>query len=71
MYDEIGLIVNRAPMPDRIAGSTELGVPVVTVIPQDNGMTENDIEGRSIFALPADSPILKGAEDALLKMHIL
>ena len=56
MYDEIGLIVNRAPMP---------------VIPQDNDMTENDIEGRSIFELPADSPILKGAEDALYKMHIL
>ena len=34
-------------------------------------MTENDIEGRSIFELPADSPILKGAEDALYKMHIL
>ena len=71
MYDEIGLIVNRAPMPDRIPESEELGVPVLSVIPQDNGMTENDIEGRSIFELPADSPILKGAEDALSKMHIL
>ena len=71
MYDEIGLIVNRAPMPDRIPESEELGVPVLSVIPQDNGMTENDIEGRSIFELPADSPILKGAEDALYKMHIL
>ena len=71
MYDEIGLIVNRAPMPDRIPESEELGVPVLSVIPQDNDMTENDIEGRSIFELPADSPILKGAEDALSKMHIL
>lgn len=71
MYDEIGLIVNRAPMPDRIPESEALGVPVLSVIPQDNDMTENDIEGRSIFELPADSPILKGAEDALYKMHIL
>ena len=71
MYDEIGLIVNRAPMPDRSPEREELGAPVLSVIPQDDGMTENDIEGRSIFELPADSPILKGAEDALLKMHIL
>ena len=71
MYDEIGLIVNRAPMPDRIPESEELGVPVLSVIPQDNGMTENDIEGRRILERPADSPILKGAEEALYKMHIL
>ena len=71
MYDEIGLIVNRAPLPERITESRVGGVPVVAVIPQDDSMTENDIEGRSIFELPADSLILKGAEEALLNMKIL
>ena len=71
MYDHIGLIVNRAPLPERVKDTEIGGVPVVSVIPQDNGMTENDIEGRSIFELPSDSPILLGALNALRNMHVL
>ncbi len=71
MYDKIGLIVNRATLPDRVAPATEGGVPVIAVIPQDNAMTENDIEGRSIFELPADSPVLTGARTALTALGIL
>ena len=48
MYDKIGLIVNRAPLPEKITESEIGGVPVAAVIPQDNAMTENDIEGRCI-----------------------
>jgi len=71
MYDHIGLIVNRAPLPERVKDGEVGGVPVVAVIPQDNSMTENDIEGRSIFELPSDSPILEGALKALHNMHVL
>ena len=70
MYDEIGLIVNRAPLPDRVSDEVG-GVRVVSVIPQDNAMTENDIEGRSIFELPQGSGILEGAEKALRNMNII
>lgn len=71
MYDHIGLIVNRAPMPEKLTDAEIGGIPVVSVIPQDNGMTENDIEGRSIFELPADSLILAGTLRALEAMHVL
>ena len=71
MYDEIGLVVNRAPMPERITEKEIGGVPVVSVIPQDNAMTENDIEGRSVFELPEDTGILEGVRCALENLKIL
>ena len=71
MYDKIGLIVNRAPLPERFPDRQVGSVPVVAVIPQDNVMAENDIEGRSIFDLPSDSLILSGAEEALANMNLL
>ena len=71
MYDKIGLIVNRAPLPERITETEMGGVPIVAVIPQDDGMTENDIEGRSVFELPGDSGILTGAKKALVNLGIL
>ena len=70
MYDEIGLIVNRALFPDKIEGKEIEGVEVISVIPQDDAMTENDMEGRSIFELPNDSGILKGADEALKNLNI-
>ena len=70
MYDEIGLIVNRAPLPERITQKEIGGVRIVSVIPQDNAMTENDIEGRSVFELPPDTGILKGVDTALNNLNI-
>ena len=70
MYDEIGLIVNRALFPERIETDEIEGVPIVSVIPQDDAMTENDMEGRSIFELPQDTGILKGADEALRNLKI-
>ena len=72
MYDKIGLIVNRAPLPEKLADEKEIGgVPIAAVIPQDNDMTENDIEGNSVFELSGDSIILQGARDALRRMEII
>ncbi len=71
MYNEIGLIVNRAPLPERITEDEIGGVRVISVIPQDDAMTENDIEGKNIFELPAGTGILEGAEKALLNLNII
>ena len=71
MYDKIGLIVNRAPLPDKLTEKEICGVPVVAVIEPDNAMTENDIEGRSVFELPKDALILEGARSALTNMDVL
>ncbi len=71
MYDKIGLIVNRAPLPDKLTEKEIGGVPVAAVIEPDNAMTENDIEGRSIFELPTDARILDGARTALHNMDII
>ena len=70
MYDEIGLIVNRALVPERLKDKEIEGVKIVSVIPQDDAMTENDMEGRSIFELPQDTGILKGADEALKNLKI-
>ena len=70
MYDEIGLIVNRALFPERIETDEIEGVPIVSVIPQDDAMTENDVEGKNIFELPQEAGILKGADEALKNLKI-
>ncbi len=70
MYDEIGLIVNRALFPERLVETEIGGVKIVSVIPQDDVMTENDVEGRNIFELPQDAGILKGADTALKNLKI-
>ncbi|MBQ2627755.1 MAG: AAA family ATPase [Eubacterium sp.] len=71
LYDEIGLVINRAPLPDRITEDICGGIPIAAVIGQDDAMTENDIAGRSIFELPPDTPILLGARRALENLHII
>lgn len=71
MYDRIGLIVNRAPLPEKIEGGEIGGVPVISVIKQDDAMTENDIEGNSVFELPSDTIILKGAKEALKNLEVI
>ena len=75
LFDRIGLIVNRAPLPERLgqpgSGAAVGGIPLVSVIGQDDSMTENDVEGRSIFELPAEAPILRGAAAALENLEIL
>lgn len=71
MYDKIGLVVNRAPLPDKVKEKEIGGVPVVAVIPQDDAMTENDIEGRSVFELDKDAIVLNGARSALKGLGLI
>jgi len=71
MYERIGLVINRAPYPERITESVIEGLPVAAVIGPDEQMMENDVEGNSIFALPADAGILRGAKEALTGLGIV
>ncbi len=75
VFEKIGLVVNRAPLPERLgipgSGTTIATVPLCAVIGQDNAMTENDIEGRTIFELPEEAAVLKGAREALVNLDIL
>ncbi|MBQ9063476.1 MAG: AAA family ATPase [Eubacterium sp.] len=71
LYDEIGLVINRAPLPDRITEDVCGSIPIAAVIGQDDAMTENDIAGRSIFELPPDTPVLTGARRALKNLNII
>ena len=75
LFDQIGLIVNRAPQPEKLGKPEESvligGVPLCAVIGQDDSMTENDMEGRSIFELDEDAPILRGTMEAMKRLGIL
>ncbi len=70
-YDCVGVILNRVTNPE-LAGLTQLpGVEVLAMIPADAAFAENDIRGRSVMELPADSAMLQGVREALRKTEIL
>jgi CO dehydrogenase maturation factor len=70
-YDCVGVILNRVTNPE-LAGLTRLpGVEVLAMIPADAAFAENDIRGRSVMELPADSAMLQGVREALRKTEIL
>ncbi len=49
----------------------ESPVEVLAAIPADSAFAANDIKGKSVMELPADSAMLKGVQDALQKIEIL
>ena len=63
MYDRIGAIINRyIEIP---------GVEILAYIESDEAQAANDIQGKSVFALPEDSKVLYGVREALRKIEIL
>ena len=70
-YDKIGVIVNRMTNPELKDLVNVTGVEVLAYIPADSGFAANDIKGRSVLELPADSVMLKGVKEALQKIEIL
>lgn len=71
MFDRAGLIVNR--IPDiSLKDSLDTGkLELLSCIPDDREMALNDMQGKSVFDLPEDSYILKGAKEALEKLNII
>lgn len=71
MYDRCGAIVNRIGDPDMIPYIHIEGTEVLSYIGSDNKHAANDIQGLSVFDLPADAPVIAGAREALQKLEIL
>ena len=69
-YEKIGCIINRVTNPELVE-LTESPVEILSAIPADNTFAANDIKGRSVLELPADSVMLKGVREALHKIEIL
>lgn len=71
MYDRCGAIVNRIGDVDMIPYIHIEGTEVLSYIGSDNKHAANDIQGLSVFDLPADAPVIVGAREALQKLEIL
>lgn len=71
MYEKCGAVVNRVVHPELIPYLQVEGTDILTYIPSDSTQASNDIQGKSVFDLPPDAPILTGAMEALQKLEIL
>lgn len=71
MYDRCGAIVNRIGDVEMIPHIRIEGTEVLSYIGSDNKHAANDIQGLSVFDLPADAPVIAGAREALQKLEIL
>ena len=70
-YDRAGVIVNRVTNPELADLMQVPGVEILSFIPADSAFAANDIMGKSVLELPADSEMLKGVREALLKTEII
>ena len=70
MYDEVGVIINRATRPDLAEDPEISGAQVLAVIGADLSHARNDVAGKSIFELPEDSPVIRGAREVLARINI-
>lgn len=63
-YKKSGVIFNRTK--NSFDADSVADIPaVLSVIGEDENQAENDMQGESVFLLPEDSPIYKGARKAL------
>lgn len=66
-----GAIINRAERIDWNSLVDLSDIELLATIPPDYQQIENDVRGQSVFALPADSVLLRGVERALHEMAII
>lgn len=71
MFENAGVIVNRMPDMSRADSLDTHGIDLLCCIPDDRAMTLNDMDGLSVFALDASSPVITGIEKALNRLNIL
>ena len=71
MYQRCGVIVNRLTDPKLLELVRLPKEELLAVIGSDEAHTRNDIEGKTVFQLPADSPILQGSKQALQRLALL
>ena len=70
MYDQCGVIINRATRPELVSDPDLAGAEVLAVIGADAQQLQNDVQGRSVFALSDDSPVISGARQAIVKLDL-
>ncbi len=71
MYDRIGAAVNRVTNPDLNQYIAIPGVEILAYIGSDEHHAANDIRGRSVFDLPPESNVYRGAGEILEKFGLL
>lgn len=71
MFEEAGLIVNRMPDLSLQEYIQAEGLTILSCIPDDKEMTLCDMQGNSVFCMRDDVKVLKGLEEALIKLNIL
>ena len=71
MYDHIGAIINRVTNPELNEYIKIAGVEILAFIEADDSHAANDIQGKSVFELPAGSKVLYGVREALRRIEIL
>lgn len=65
--ENCGVIFNRV-APSFNAEKIQLPCDVLAVIGDDNAQRENDMEGKSVFEMSLNSPVIQGAKQAILKL---
>jgi CO dehydrogenase maturation factor len=67
---KIGLVVNRVRngLPGEIGKAIkDFGLDLIAVIPEDPNLSDLEIQGKPIIALPEDSPLRLGAKEIIEK----
>lgn len=71
MYERLGVIVNRVSYKTMMKYMDFGGIEVLAEIGDDKNLTEFDLKGENVFNLPDDSELVRGVNDALVKIGIL
>lgn len=71
MYEHVGAAVNRVTDPELNQFIEIPGVEFITFIETDRHHAVNDIQGKSVFELPEDSAVYRGAEEILGRFGLL
>jgi len=70
MYEQCGVIINRATRPELATDPDVAGAPVLAVIEADDRQSRNDGLGGSVFELPDDSRVIQGTRAALSRLDL-
>jgi CO dehydrogenase maturation factor len=71
MYERCGVIINRATRPELVTDPGIEGAPLLAVIGADALHAGNEVRGGSVFELPEDAAVIRGAREALMKLQLL
>lgn len=71
MYEKAGALINRVKS-EAVQAVVDTGsIEILGFLPEDDDLAMLDVEGRSLYELPADAPALQALEAALHKMEVL